>query len=119
MHNVDVHWLLTQRLTASEGHVNAIELLVCLFVYLPCCMLQGYNYEHLGGDLNEKLTDDARTALDEAWNTVMEDFREAKRPSLKFSHDFSSPSMIVLNSLFVAQQKKCIIVCTELRRRQC
>lgn len=114
MHNVDVHWLLTQRLTASEGHVNAIELLVCLFVYLPCCMLQGYNYEHLGGDLNEKLTDGARTALDEAWNTVMEDFREAKRPSLKFSHDFSSPSMIVLNSLFVAQQKNALLFALNL-----
>ncbi len=83
-------------------------MFVCLSSSRPCSMLQGYNYEHLGGDLNEKLTDDAQLALDDAWNTVMEDFREAKRPSLKFSHLFFSPLTIALN--FVCSSNDCIIV---------
>ena len=76
---------------------------VCLS---SCCMLQGYNYEHLGAIWTRNSQMMHGPHLMKLGTQSWKIFREAKRPSLKFSHDFSSPSMIVLNSLFVAQQKK-------------
>lgn len=47
-----------------------------------------YAYEHIGGDLNDKITAEAQAALDEAADEVMADFRSEKRFSDSINWNF-------------------------------
>ena len=45
---------------------------------LVVALLQGYTYDHVGGDLNDKITAEAQELLDQVQESVMEEFRERR-----------------------------------------
>lgn len=40
--------------------------------------VKGFEYDHIGGDLNSKITQEARDCMDEQFNNLMTEYRKAK-----------------------------------------
>jgi hypothetical protein len=67
--------------TWCRSHAGSNLLVACrpdsdLILFLA---VQGYQYEHIGGDLNSKITEEASKALDDVYDSVMLEFRNRKR----------------------------------------